>query len=72
VRNFNPRFLGPLLIFLSYALTELQKDVEKQLIDLPETEKDAARTKFAIFVVHNKVLQRLYHPMAPLIEPLYS
>jgi hypothetical protein len=40
---------------ISYALTELQKDVEKQLDELPEAERESARTKFAIFVVHNKV-----------------
>ena len=39
----------------SYALTELQKDVEKQLLELPEEQREVARTKFAIFVVHNKV-----------------
>lgn len=39
----------------SYAVTELQKDVETELLQLPESERDAARTKFAIFVVHNKL-----------------
>jgi hypothetical protein len=39
----------------SYALSELQKDVEKELQDVPEAERDAQRTKFAIFVVHNKL-----------------
>jgi hypothetical protein len=33
----------------------LQSDVEKELLNLPEAERDAARTKFAIFVVHNKL-----------------
>ncbi|EGO22079.1 hypothetical protein SERLADRAFT_472396 [Serpula lacrymans var. lacrymans S7.9] len=40
---------------LHYALTELQKDVELELAAFPESERDALRTKFAIFVVHNKL-----------------
>lgn len=43
---------GPLR---SYAVNELQKDVEKEVLALPEAERDAARTKFAVFVVHNKL-----------------
>ena len=39
----------------SYAITELQKDVEKELMALPEAEREAQRTKFAVFVVHNKL-----------------
>jgi hypothetical protein len=39
----------------SYALSELQKDVENELQGVPEAERDALRTKFAIFVVHNKL-----------------
>jgi uncharacterized protein len=39
----------------SYALSELQKDVEDELQDVPAAERDALRTKFAIFVVHNKL-----------------
>ncbi|KAI0320866.1 PRTase-like protein [Amylostereum chailletii] len=39
---------------LQYAITELQADVEKELLSLPEPEREAARTKFGIFVVHNK------------------
>jgi hypothetical protein len=40
----------------SYALSELQKDVEGELLCRPESERAALReaTKFAIFVVHNK------------------
>lgn len=40
----------------SYALSELEKDVEKELLSYPESEREALRaaTKFAIFVVHNK------------------
>ncbi|KAG8823924.1 hypoxanthine-guanine phosphoribosyltransferase [Serendipita sp. 401] len=40
---------------LHYAVTELKKDVEMALLDLPESQRDAVRTKFAIFVVHNKL-----------------
>ncbi|KAF7294460.1 hypothetical protein MKEN_01438500 [Mycena kentingensis (nom. inval.)] len=41
---------------LHYALNELQKDVEAELLTRPESERAALRdaTKFAIFVVHNK------------------
>lgn len=37
-----------------YAVSELQNDVEKELLNLPEAEREAQRTKFAVFVVHNK------------------
>ncbi|KAG6381602.1 phosphoribosyltransferase-like protein [Boletus reticuloceps] len=40
---------------LQYALLELQKDVEKELLALPESERKANRTEFAIYVVHNKL-----------------
>lgn len=36
-------------------MTELQQDVEDALQALPEEEREANRTKFAIFVVHNKL-----------------
>ncbi|KAJ3786506.1 hypothetical protein GGU10DRAFT_351506 [Lentinula aff. detonsa] len=41
---------------LSYALTELKRDVETELLNRPEADRDALRasTKFGIFVVHNK------------------
>ncbi|KAH7918718.1 PRTase-like protein [Leucogyrophana mollusca] len=42
-----------------YALSELQKDVENELQAVPESERDALRTKFAIFVVHNKLKPKL-------------
>jgi hypothetical protein len=40
----------------SYALSELQKDVEAELSSHPQSEREALRaaTRFAIFVVHNK------------------
>ncbi|KII87206.1 hypothetical protein PLICRDRAFT_42856 [Plicaturopsis crispa FD-325 SS-3] len=44
---------------LQYALSELQKDVENELQALPESERDAQRTQFAIFVVHNKLKPKL-------------
>lgn len=39
---------------LQYALSELQKDVEVELQNLPEPDREANRTEFAVFVVHNK------------------
>jgi len=44
---------------LQYAVSELQKDVEKELLQLPESERKAARTEFAIFVVNNKEKEKL-------------
>ncbi|OBZ73770.1 putative mitochondrial carrier C8C9.12c [Grifola frondosa] len=44
---------------LHYAISELQKDVERELEKLPESERDAKRTKFAVFVVHNKLKPKL-------------
>ncbi|KAG6812394.1 hypothetical protein H0H92_003075 [Tricholoma furcatifolium] len=46
---------------LGYALTELQKDVAEELLKHPESEREALRaaTKFAIFVVHNKLKPKL-------------
>lgn len=48
-----------LILHLSYALSELQKDVDKELQDIPEAQREALRTKFAIFVVHNKLKPKL-------------
>ena len=42
-----------------YAVSELQKDVEKELLKLPESERAAKRTEFAVFVVHNKRKEKL-------------
>jgi hypothetical protein len=44
---------------LHYALSELQKDIDKELKNFPEADRDALRTKFAIFVVHNKLKPKL-------------
>ena len=44
---------------IRYAVSELQKDVEKELLLLPEAEREAQRTQFAIFVVHNKLKHKL-------------
>lgn len=49
----------PLTVVPRYAVSELQKDVEKELLALPEAEREAQRTKFAVFVVHNKVKAKL-------------
>ncbi|KAI0792123.1 phosphoribosyltransferase-like protein [Abortiporus biennis] len=44
---------------LHYAVSELQSDVERELAKLPESEREAKRTKFAVFVVHNKLKEKL-------------
>ncbi|CAA7267395.1 unnamed protein product [Cyclocybe aegerita] len=46
---------------LHYALSELKKDVEAELLSYPEAERDALRsaTQFAVFVVHNKLKPKL-------------
>ncbi|KAI3619759.1 xanthine phosphoribosyltransferase 1 [Moniliophthora roreri] len=46
---------------LGYALAELKKDVEEELLNHPEPERNALReaTKFGIFVVHNKLKPKL-------------
>jgi len=46
---------------IRYAVQELQKDVEKELQKLPESEREAAKTKFAVFVVHNKLKEKFGH-----------
>ncbi|KAI0072689.1 PRTase-like protein [Panus rudis PR-1116 ss-1] len=44
---------------LHYAVSELQKDVEKAIAALPEGEREAAKTQFGVFVVHNKLKEKL-------------
>ncbi|KAH7890747.1 phosphoribosyltransferase-like protein [Phlebopus sp. FC_14] len=44
---------------LQYAVSELQKDVELEVQALPESEREANRTEFAVFVVHNKLKPKL-------------
>ncbi|KAF5336189.1 hypothetical protein D9611_006267 [Ephemerocybe angulata] len=46
---------------LHYAISELWKDVEKELLSYPEEERAALRdaTKFGVFVVHNKLKAKL-------------
>ena len=55
----------------SYAITELQRDVERALAALPESERAAKRTKFAVFVVHNKLKPKLAELPAelPCVSP---
>ena len=48
--------LTPIRTTLSYAVAELQHDVEEQLKAFPEAEREAKRTKFAVFV-GTKLLQ---------------
>lgn len=40
-------------------MSELQSDVERELALLPEAEREAKRTQFAIFVVHNKLKPKI-------------
>ena len=40
-------------------MSELQKDVERELEQLPEAEREAKRAHFAVFVVHNKLKPKL-------------
>lgn len=62
-KPFSTRFIDHdlLLQSQSYALEELQKDVEQELLSHPEPERDSLRqkTKFGIFVVHNKKKPKL-------------
>ena len=42
-----------------YAVSELQKDVNLELMSYPESEREALQTKFSVFVVHNKKKPKL-------------
>ncbi|KAF5361787.1 hypothetical protein D9756_002535 [Leucocoprinus leucothites] len=55
-----------------YALLELQKDVAVELLNHPESEREALAkaTKFAIFVVHNKKKPKLAE--IPADTPYFS
>ncbi|KAI0323827.1 PRTase-like protein [Cubamyces sp. BRFM 1775] len=55
---------------LHYAVTELKKDVERELAQLPEAEREAKRTQFAVFVVHNKLKPKLAE--LPADMPYYA
>jgi hypoxanthine phosphoribosyltransferase len=44
---------------LQYAVSELQKDAEDAVQLLPHQEREGAKTKFAVFVVHNKRKSKL-------------
>ncbi|KAH9004727.1 PRTase-like protein [Lactarius hatsudake] len=44
---------------LQYAISELHKDVENALQLLPNHKREGAKTKFAVFVVHNKLKPKL-------------
>ncbi|KAG5641979.1 hypothetical protein DXG03_003832 [Asterophora parasitica] len=57
---------------LNYALSELDKDVEEELLTRPEADRAALRaaTEFAIFVVHNKLKPKLAE--LPAGTPYYS
>jgi hypothetical protein len=49
------------LIGIRYAVSELQKDAENGVQLLPHQEREDAKTKtkFAVFVVHNKLKPKL-------------
>lgn len=51
-------------------MSELQKDVEREVAKLPEAEREAKRTKFAVFVVHNKLKDKVAD--LPADVPYYS
>ncbi|KZV99966.1 PRTase-like protein [Exidia glandulosa HHB12029] len=55
---------------LHYAVSELQKDVEREVAKLPDAEREAKRTKFAVFVVHNKLKEKVAD--LPADVPYYS
>lgn len=42
-----------------YALAELQKDVDAELLKLPESERKQNHPEFAVFVVHNKLKEKV-------------
>lgn len=42
-----------------YALAELHKDVDTELQKLPSSEREKNRPEFAIFVVHNKLKEKV-------------
>ena len=45
----------------SYAISELKKDVEAELLSYPDEDRESLRaeTHFAVFVVHNKLKPKL-------------
>ena len=45
----------------SYAISELKKDVEAELLSYPDEVRESLRaaTHFAVFVVHNKLKPKL-------------
>ena len=47
--------------FYSYAVSELKKDVERELLSYPQENRESLRaaTQFAVFVVHNKTKAKL-------------
>lgn len=65
-----PDSVGSRNVLHSYAITELQKDVETELLALPEAEREAQRTKFAVFVVHNKLKPKVKE--LPVDIPYYA
>jgi len=44
---------------IRYALAELQKDVDAELQKLPVSERETNRPEFAVYVVHNKLKEKV-------------
>ena len=44
---------------IRFALAELQRDVEAELLKLPESERKQNYPEFAVFVVHNKLKEKI-------------
>lgn len=42
-----------------YALAELQRDVDTELLKLRESDREKSRPEFAVFVVHNKMKEKV-------------
>ena len=42
-----------------YAIAELRKDVDAELLKLNESDREKSRPKFAVFVVHNKLKEKV-------------
>ncbi|KAF9646364.1 PRTase-like protein [Thelephora ganbajun] len=55
---------------LQYALAELQKDVNAELQKLSESERDKNHPEFAVFVVHNKLKEKV--GKLPATIPYYT
>lgn len=55
---------------LQFALAELRRDVEAELLKLPESERKQNYPEFAVFVVHNKLKEKI--GKLPATVPYYA